>query len=339
VSVVKTQAQQLYTATDLGPLVQCEYQGPVGTSINNQGDVAFYCGLNAGSDIYFHTGRQVTFGGDSAPSAINIRDEVVGVNYESGSGYFYKNGQTTWFPPYTFDPSGINNKGMVVGNKLYNSSFTWQSGVLTDLNQKLHASSSTANAINDRGNVVGNAVINNAYLAYLLHASGKITRLPPVNGNVIVTPVAINKYDEVVGWWGAPGGYFYPFLWANHQLYSLGGTAQASRAQPTAINNLSVVVGYANYNPPNTVPDCQVVGVCRALIWEENSSGYWPATDLNTLLSPSDPLYGNVAMVYAASINDVGQILVIATYTQGPKQNQATTLILNPVVTNPAVAQ
>jgi uncharacterized membrane protein len=219
-SVVHAQAQQLYTATDLGALVQCgEVPGPIGTSINNQGDVAFYCGPNEGSYILLHTGRQVNLGtGDSAPFAINIRDEVVGTNYSSGSGYFYNNGQLTWFPPYAFDPSGINNKGMVVGNNFPNSSFTWQGGVYTALNQKLHASRSTANAINDRGNVVGNAVIHNAYLAYLLHASGRITRLPPVNEYVIVTPVAINKYDEVVGWWGS-GDNPYAFLWANHQLY------------------------------------------------------------------------------------------------------------------------
>ena len=180
-------------------------------------------------------------------------------------------------------------------------------------------------------------MINNSYLAYLLHASGKVTRLPPASAvigkSAIVTPLAINKYDEVVGWWG-PDDYPNPFLWANHQLYSLGPLGQA-----TAINNLGVVVGYASYNPPYTGScDFQVIGYCRAFIWEENSSGYWMAADLNTLLSPSDPLYSNATMVEATSINDVGQILVIAIYTQGPKQNQVTTLILNPVVTNAAVA-
>jgi hypothetical protein len=85
------------------------------------------------------------------------------------------------------------------------------------------------------------------------------------------------------------------------------------------------VVGYASCTPPSNEG-------CRALIWEENSAGNWVATDLNTLLSPSDPLYGSVTMVEATSINDVGQILVIAN-RQGP-----TTLVLNPVVTNAAVA-
>jgi hypothetical protein len=54
------------------------------------------------------------------------------------------------------------------------------------------------------------------------------------------------------------------------------------------------------------------------------------AYDLNTLIDPHDPLYGQVRLTSASAVTNRGQIAANGCYIAGPKDGQCYAFILDP---------
>jgi probable HAF family extracellular repeat protein len=220
--------------------------------------------------------------------------------------------------------------------------FLWQDGAMTPLLPLPGGLDSYGASINNRGQAVGwaeNGVHETTCtLPQVLQfeaviwgpASGQMTVLPPLSGDLDGAATAINNDGDVVGISGicdqAAGRYSakHAVLWHNGHPVNLGNfDGGVAWNTPTAINNRDEVAGFANL--PNTpsgelnpvgflwtrqhgIRQVQVVGdscvdntfsSCRAYIYQDGMS-----TDLNTLIQSNSSL----SLILANDINDHGEI-------------------------------
>jgi probable HAF family extracellular repeat protein len=244
--------------------------------------------------------------------------------------------------------------------------FLWQDGVMTALPPLPGGLNSYGAGINSRGQAVGwaeNGVHDSTCAApQVLQFEaviwgpklGEMTELPPLSGDVDGAATAINDKGQVVGISGicdqAVGEYTakHAVLWEDGTPINLGNfDGGVAWNTPTAINNRTQVVGFANFSDtPGGVFDPvaflwtkersirkllplgadknswawsinmrgQVVGqsfggvLPRAFLYQDGVM-----TDLNTLIQPSSPLH----LVLANDINDRGEIVGFATDASG----------------------
>jgi probable HAF family extracellular repeat protein len=161
-----------------------------------------------------------------------------------------------------------------------------------------------ATAVNDKGQVVGisgicdRAVGRRSAIHAVIWENGTVNDLGNIGGDAWNTPVAINKYGEIVGFANVtPGPAFnaHAFRWTEEEkIQDLGvlpvhSQSEGSISQGLGINKHGQVVGIS----------C-LAGFedCRAFIWENGVM-----TDLNAVV----PGYSG-HLVFANDINDSGEI-------------------------------
>ena len=242
--------------------------------------------------------------------------------------------------------------------------FLWEDGVMTALPPLPGGYNSYGAAINNRGQAVGwaeNGIHESKCLAPQVLQfeaviwgpnSGEMTVLPPLSGDLDGAATAINDNGQVVGISGicdqAVGRYTakHAVLWENGVPINLGNfDGGVAWNTPTAINNRSQVVGFANlpdtqagaFNPVAFLWT-QEGGIQKLLPFGEDTNDWaWGInaqgqvvgqsfgassaraflyqggvmTDLNTLIQPGSSLY----LVLANDINDSGEIVGYATDT------------------------
>jgi len=217
--------------------------------------------------------------------------------------WVYKKGKLVKLPTPTGTgaANGINDAGVVAG-EVYNN--TWVHAVTwtgkqapRDLHQM--GTGSQAFAINKAGQVVGLTYYEEAPfgLATLWEGGGQSNLGSLYTGSTSYSrAVAINDKGWVVGSSAVYQGQEpeRAWLWQSGNLEDLAtwpGASVPSRA--AAINVRGQIVGF-------------MIGEGRrmASLWQHGK-----AYELNALIDPSDPRYGQDLLDYATGINDVGEII------------------------------
>ena len=147
--------------------------------INNAGQVLMGGGVwSAGTVKYFN---------EITGNAINDRGDVVGYKGSNNHAALWRDGAVVDLGdlPGGYDSSvayDINNDGQIVGKSgvtipsdlpfFYEHAFSWQDGVLTDLNDLIDEQSGwilkSATAINDEGQIIGSGLLNGVPRSFLL---------------------------------------------------------------------------------------------------------------------------------------------------------------------------
>jgi probable HAF family extracellular repeat protein len=188
---------------------------------------------------------------------------------------------------------GINATGLIVGS-CANSSSTEAVIYSGGAPQPIGPAGATASAVNDYGQVAGFT----AAAGFVSNVNGGATvTIPALMSSAAAqpaSPTAINNAGQVVGW-QAEGTTYAAFLYSNG-TNALLADVPASTVQPSlAINDAGQIVG-----------DAQAVGSATA-------TAYYIAdgtlSDLDTLISRSDPNQPYVTFTNAYAISDNGWIV------------------------------
>lgn len=299
-------------------------------AVNDQGQVVGESSLAGDTDYHAFrwdspdnpmTDLQTLGGTYSAAYAINNAGQIVGeasLPDETASHAFLwdPNTQTmtdlgTLGGTYSTG-NAINNAGQVVGSSWSTSgnaqhAFLWDPAIrtMTDLGT-LGGSHSWAYDINDQGQVVGSSYTTpgGAGGAFLWDPiSRTMANLGTLGGSSSVA-VAINNLGQVVGNSSLPNNTEYhaylrqPGTNQMNDLGTLGGTWSCAYD----INDNGWVVGRSR-----TSGDAEY----HPFVWRQETG----MRNLNDLIDPADPLFGQVIFTDANSINRNGQIAVTGTLT------------------------
>jgi len=298
-----------YTAVDLGAFTA--------HGLNNAGQVVGY----SGGAVLWQDGALINLGAGSNSSALAVNDagRVAGRGTLGGSQFHaFLWDQSSGFTdlgtlpnrPYS-QAADLNEAGQVVGASSWSSSssslegaraFLWDATTgMQDLGT-FGQNSATATAINEAGQLVGFAQYSQSgwttfatqNAAFFRDTSGATTMLGSLPGHLFSKALDINDLGQVVGSSGdqqiVPHSVTYrpqeAFVWQNGAMTGLGKPAGYLRSEAVAINNAGQVVSFA-YPSPYSSP--------QVFLWD---NGVW--TDLGFYYPRS------------ADINDLGQILVVA---------------------------
>ncbi len=222
-------------------------------------------------------------------TGINANGQILGFSFAAvrGSpsvGFLYSNGETTFLD---FDPSALNNKGQIVGNKSGRSTVLYSNGISAVLDAYADMFAQPPSAINDQGQIVGKTTI------------------------VYGPKIGTSPY----GSWGQNVAYLY----SQGTFSYLGFLPGYNESYPSAINNLGQVVGVASYDGPPP-PACtgglinlSLILDCRSTITKPTKAFLYTdgrMLDINSLLSPEQA--AQYAITGASGINNSGQIAATA---------------------------
>ena len=205
----------------------------------------------------------------------------------------------------------INDRGQVTGVSSVSGpgpthGFLYFHGRRTDLCATPGALCGTGYAINDAGHVAGGAAASDNGAALWIGASWRDLGVPPGDSSALA--FGLNLFDEVVGI-SFNSTTSHAFLW--NGAFTILPCLSATGCEATAINNAGTIVGFANVTAP--------------VVWLQGS-----VYDLNTLIDPHDPLYGQVRLTSASAVNNRGQIAANGCYITGPKVGLCYGFILDP---------
>jgi probable HAF family extracellular repeat protein len=285
---------------------------------------------------------------------LNNKGEVVGVFETSGThAFLWKDGEfidlTPLLPSGSTEAVGINDKSAIVGNS---SSFPFllRDGQRTDI--VVPGVIAGVNAVNNRNQVVGTAggdvyVWENGHVTFL-------EGLPESDLGSI--PARINDRGVVAGTSGAALNRR-PVIWKDGTIMDLGVPSGSTQAEAFDLNIWEHVLvratvngfvhsyvwrrgAYAELRQLDTAVTDNIAyslndwglavgtsirtvgGVATA--WFGNQ-----AFDLNELIADDDPLKGQYTLNQAFSVNNRGQIVVIASTTTPPFSR---TFLMTPVL-------
>ena len=343
-------AEPIYNITDLGTLggtVSFPY------GINASGEVTGYSFLSSGSNYhaFLYNGSTMEDLG-TLPNAsysvgygVNASGEVTGDSfYTSGvsTHAFLYNGSTmndlgTLSGGALSYGYAVNSSGEVAGYSYINGysgirAFLYNGSTMENLGT-LGGTSSEAFGINDGGETTGYSYTsgNAAYHAFISVPSGLGNVLNDIGtlGGADSQGYAINASGDVAGWANTSTGDTHAFLYDDSTgiMIDLGTLGTGTQSEARGLNDSDEVVGYSLTNAG--VPYCLVFNVatptCTAFLYDAGTT-----FDLNALISPTDPLYGDVYFAYAEDINDADQIAAYGCYMSGSLDGQCHAFLLDP---------
>jgi probable HAF family extracellular repeat protein len=235
-----------------------------------------------------------TLGGtDSGAFLINERGQIAGASFTN----------TTPNPP--------NDCSLFQQNLPTEAPFLWDDGKMNDLGT-LGGTCGQAISLNNRGQVAGFSDLAGDQIChpFLWDKTGGMKDLGTLGGDS-GQAFSVNDAGEVVGKANLPGVLgcdqfgtpAHAFLWKNGVMTDLGTPAGDLCSFALAINTKHQAVGFGW--------DCynEISPSGHAFLSEDGE----PAVDLNTLIPPNPGLH----LIWAAYINDPGQIATIGTFSNG----------------------
>lgn len=300
---------QTYTLTDIGSLGGSQGAFTNWGSINSNGDVVGYSYANGAQDasgFVYSNGRMqaLTTTVPSQAYSINTAGQITG--FTRTCGFIDSNGTITTLNTLVSkcgananDSSvgvSINTAGNVAGYASAAGGSThaayFSGGKIKDLGT-LGGGNSYAYGLNDGGKVVGYSFTpTNTTHAFVSSSTGLVD-LGTLGGD-LSTAYAINGSGQITGSSTVAGDQTsHPFLYNNGKMVNLGGLGGPS-GSGLAINGSGTVVGYAQ----------NAAASPRAFIVKQGK-----LTDLNTLVTKSDPLKPYVTLTSATGINNNGVIV------------------------------
>jgi uncharacterized membrane protein len=286
---------------------------------------------------------------DLALTALNEKGEIVGVLgfMETIRAVYWRDGQYSDLgalidPNSATSASDINERSHIVGERLNaqfeRRGFLYRNGVRTDVNVPGFTQSGLSR-INNHDEAIGATFGVGPENQAFLWRRGRATVLENLPGTEFPEAADINDHTVIVGTSG-PSNTTSAVMWKDGALMPLESLPGALRSRGRGINNFEQVIGEANYDIyqraflwsrgrvtelPSVSPDLDhtiafdindfgvVVGASAhtttfiATVWINSE-----AIDLNTLISPRDPLQPYLRFQVAARVNDRGQIIGIA---------------------------
>lgn len=275
-----------YTLIDLG--------SAVAHGINNNGDVVGQ--KNNHAFLYKVANKSITdlgtLGGSSSTAyAVNDCQAVAGSSFIKGDQsyhamYYLKGARTDLgVLPHQGTSSAaqsLNNTGIAVG-------FAFLAG-----NGITHATRFYQKSVQDLG--AGQAMAVNLSDDIGGQANSGFVIEDGLDSPVGLAVRAINDYSDLVGDLAVPGGV-HAAVYHEGQITDLGSLASGN-SHAEGVNDSGEVVGQSDALPPGTN---QMVE--RAFLYRSGMMD-----DLNTLISPTDPLQPYATMIEAVAINDSGWI-------------------------------
>jgi probable HAF family extracellular repeat protein len=214
--------------------------------------------------------------------------------------------------------TAINERGQVAGywtDAAGTHGFRYENGVITNLGSVPGSISTRPVAINANGQITGTALVpggsamEHTWPRAFLYNNGTMTNLGVLPGHESSTATAMNDAGDVVGI--AHGGHtascfiYRGGVMTNMGLIGMSGPYPACAVRQ--INNAGVAVGFANAIPTATDP-----AFSAAFVYENGRM-----TNLNSLISPQDPLTrNNIRLRDAIAISERGEIIASATVGQ-----------------------
>lgn len=132
---------------------------------------------------------------------INDRGQILGAAYDHAgnfSNFLNDHGTVEVFDP-SFEPGGINNRGVVAGRWISGGEIRgaiWKEGVITPI----APSSSSAGALNDRGQVLGYTYTGGVGTRAFVWERGRLTSLPALHTTQTSSyAYSINEAGRIVG--------------------------------------------------------------------------------------------------------------------------------------------
>jgi uncharacterized membrane protein len=287
-------------------------------ALNDKGEIVGCTGfMETRRAVYWRDGHYSDLGALIDPDRItcaldiNENSHIVGVR-ENGelesSGFLYRDGVRTDVnvPGFTHSLlTRVNDHDEAIGATLgvgpENQAFAWRSGTVTVLENLPDTEFPAAVDINDDTVIVGTSGPSNATSA-VIWRDGTIMALESLPGALRSRGRGINNVEQVIGE-ANYDAYTRAFLWSGGQIKELPPVSpELDNTIASGINDAGVVVGASAHT---------VTFV--ATVWSNGE-----AIDLNTLISPRDPLQPYLHFEIAVRVNNRGQILARAADSRVP---------------------
>jgi uncharacterized membrane protein len=307
------QAQVAYRLTAITDPSSANYVYP--SAFNDKAEVVGFAETVGVRAFHWKDGVYTDYGnycncslGDLSFNDINDRSIIVGNQPVEPSNFMLRRGAYVPVNVSTADGHAtllrINNRNQILG-RARTMVFIWERGVTTYL-PNLPDSDEFApqgRGLNDRGVASGTSgSIDNRRA--VLWKNGSVMPLDLLPGAESSEGGDINIFEQIIGSNYGPSGAVRAFLWSDGTTTELPPLAVpgAYAAGASAINDWGIVVG-------TTYVSGGSGGI--ATLWVAGRP-----IDLNTLIDPNDPLYGQVTLASAQLINERGQLVAFG-YSPG----------------------
>jgi hypothetical protein len=294
------------------------------------GSIAFSAGQAAHAFVYT-SGTVIDLGtlpypgsadlGSASGMSISNGGQIVGTITDTGTppmwqfGFTYDPGGAleslntlTGFPFCT--ATGVNDSGLIVGS-CSNLNEQIATMYVNGTPQQIGPTGAAANAVNDYNQVAASGTPG------FIYDNGTITKLPLLSGgsaNTQSSATSINNAGQAVGW-QLNGTTYQTFFYSYGATSALTGVPGSNVQPRVSINNAGQIVGYTVTSASATaVPFFYAHGLM---------------SNLNALVSTTDPSKRYVTLTQAYGISDTGQIIASGTDSRTPGVTNA--YLLTPI--------
>lgn len=272
-------------------------QNGTALTINNSGQILYDTGLLTGNTFApFPAGFALNAA--AGQTSLSQSGAVVG-NTAAGHLAVYSAGTVTdlglppWVPaPFTplASPVAINTSGQILGSAGADLLFLYSGGVFNPVN--VPGIDLEPEALNDSGQILICGSVGISFQGWLITGE-VVTDLPPSG-----CPTSINASGQITGFTGntttTPSTHAY--IWDNGKLTVLAETPPYSYSSGSVINKGGEIIGYMNAS------QASVPFFYNGVM-----------TDINSLVSASDPLKSSVTIGQVLAMNDNRLLLVWST--------------------------
>lgn len=295
-----------YTLTVLGTMEGGSTS--IGVGVNNSGQVTgrgnSYYSTGTRSFLY-DNGTVSDIEGigtrSSQGEAINNNGQIIGSNNGDEQPFLWENDVKTVLNVSSLYGEGrdLNDFGSATGfasnpDTGSPSAFLYENGNVHDLGTLDGTGWSEGRGINNSGQVVGTNATSLNEVRGFIYNDGTMTSLGTLQGGTYSEASSINNSGQVTGVSATNfGSGTRAYIWENDIMTNLGVLYDGYHSEGFDIDDSGQVVGFS-------------AGIgAKAFIWNSTEG----MLDLNLLIDPDDPLYGQFNLIRALGISDNGKYI------------------------------